>query len=95
MGDILSDLPPAENFTFAESAQYASAPKTPMQAWLRRDPPSWQASREARAQQADDFMRDGHAAIETKIRKGEAGMGGAEKVCPVSVLVLQLRQFIA
>ncbi len=80
MGDILSDLPQVGNFTFAERAQYGSQPQTPMQMWLQRDPPSWQASRESRADRADAFMHDGHAAVEKKIRLGEAMLGGVEKV---------------
>lgn len=80
MGDILSDLPPVANFTFAESAQYASEAQTPLQLWAQRDPPCWQASRESRAQRADDFMREGHAALETKIRKGEHTFDGLMKV---------------
>ncbi len=80
MGDILSDLPEVGNFTFAERAEYASAPKTPTQMWLQRDPPSWQATRESRADTAAGFMREGHAALEEKIRKGENDVGGAERV---------------
>ncbi len=80
MGDILSDLPEVGNFTFSERAEYASAPKTPTQMWLQRDPPSWQASRESRADRAEGFMQEGHAALEEKIRKGENHVGGAEKV---------------
>lgn len=80
MGDILSDLPAVGNFTFAERAEYASAPKTPTQMWLQRDPPSWQASRESRADRAEGFMQKGHAALEENIRKGENDVGGAERV---------------
>ena len=79
MGDILSDLPPVGNFTFAERAEYRSGPQTPMQMFLQRDPPSWQASRESRAAKADAYMRPGHDALEAKIRKGEEEMGGIEK----------------
>ena len=39
LGDALSDLPPISNFTFADAAEYASAPRTPYQAFLRRNPP--------------------------------------------------------
>ena len=80
MGDILSDLPPVTNFTFAESAQYASEANTPLQLWAQRDPPSWQAGRESRAQRADEFMQEGHAALEAKIRQGEHNFDGIEKV---------------
>ena len=80
MGDILSDLPAVGNFTFAERAEYASGPKTPTQMWLQRGPPSWQASRESRADRAEGFMQEGHAALEEKIRKGENDVGGAERV---------------
>lgn len=80
MGDILSDLPPVGNFTFAERAQYVCSPKTPTQMWLQRDPPDWQASRESRADRAEGFMQEGHAALEEKIRKGEDSLGGVEKV---------------
>ena len=80
MGDILSDLPKVGNLTFAERAQYASAPRTPMQAWLRRPQPSWQASRESRADRADDFMQQGHAFLEKKYRKNEGKVGTLEQV---------------
>lgn len=80
MGDILSDLPKVSNFTFAESAEYASQAQAPLQLWFQRDPPSWQASRESRGQRADAFMREGHAALEKKIRKGEHDFQGVEKV---------------
>ncbi|KAL0043430.1 hypothetical protein WJX79_004501 [Trebouxia sp. C0005] len=80
MGDILSDLPAVGNFTFAERAEYASAPRTPTQMWLRRHPSSWQASQESRADRAEGFMQEGHAALEEKIRKGENDVGGAERV---------------
>ena len=80
MGDILSDLPRVSNFTFAESAEYASQAQTPLQLWFQRDPPSWQASRASRGQRADAFMREGHAALEKKIRKGEHDFRGIETV---------------
>ena len=80
MGDILSDLPAVSNFTFAESAKYANEAQTPLQLWLQRDPPSYQASRETRGQRADAFMREGHAAMEKKVRKGEHDVAGIEKV---------------
>lgn len=80
MGDILSDLPKVSNFTFAEAGQYASEAQTPLQLWLQRDPPSYQASRESRGLRADAFMQEGHAAIEKKIRKGEHDVGGIEQV---------------
>ncbi|KAL3146940.1 hypothetical protein ABBQ38_014910 [Trebouxia sp. C0009 RCD-2024] len=80
MGDIFSDLPKVSNFTFAESAEYASPAQTPLQLWFQRDPPSWQASRESRGQRADAFMREGHAALEKKIRKGEHDFRGVETV---------------
>jgi hypothetical protein len=61
MGDILSDLPAVSNFTVAEAAAYQSKPQTPLQLWLRRDPPAWQASREERAARADAAMAETHA----------------------------------
>lgn len=80
MGDILSDLPVVSNFTFAECAEYAGEAQTPLQLWLQRDPPSYQASRETRGQRADAFMREGHAAMEKKVRKEEHDVAGIEKV---------------
>ena len=80
MGDILGDLPAVTNFTFAESAEYAHEAQTPLQLWLQRDPPSFQASRETRGQRADAFMCEGHAAMERKVRKGEDDVAGIEKV---------------
>ena len=71
MGDILSDLPPVTNFTFAERAQYASKPQTPLQLWFQRDPPSWQATREERAQRADAFMQGTHQMLERKVTEDD------------------------
>ena len=79
MGDILSDLPAVTNFTFAESADYASEARTPLQLWAQRDPPSWQADRASRGRRADEFMQQGHAALQAKIRKGEDTYDGLEK----------------
>lgn len=56
MGDVLSDLPVVTNYTTAEAAKYATAPKTPYQMWLRRQPPTWQASPAERARRADEAM---------------------------------------
>ena len=80
MGDILADLPVVTNFTFAESAEYATTAQSPLQLWLQRDPPSYQASRQTRGQRADAFMQEGHAALEKKIRRGEHDVAGIEKV---------------
>lgn len=89
MGDILSDLPKVENLTLAERAQYASRPATPLQAWLRRDPPAWQASRQSRAQRADGFMQAGHDALERKFRVHDGKAGGLEQVLRAEPLPLQ------
>ena len=67
MGDILSDLPPVTNFTFAERAEYGSKPQTPSQLWLQRDPPSWQATRESRAERADAFLLPTHQIVESRV----------------------------
>jgi hypothetical protein len=71
MGDVFSDLPPVHNFTTAEAAHYASGPRTPYQLWLRRPPPSWQASAEQRAAAADKAM--GRAAL--RLRERHAMLG--------------------
>ena len=38
-----------------------------MQVWLRRDPKAWQASREARAEAADDAMAATRAGFQAKL----------------------------
>lgn len=43
IADTLWDLPPVGNYSFAERGEYLSEPISPFQAWIRRDPPSWQA----------------------------------------------------
>ena len=88
MGDILSDLPKVGNLTFAERAQYASEPQTPMQAWLQRPPPAWQASRESRADRAGAFMQEGHAVLEKRYRRHEGKVGGLEQVCQGVLLTI-------
>ena len=58
LGDILSDLPEVSTFSTADRTMYATEPQTPMQLYLRRDPPSWAASREHRARLAAAMMAD-------------------------------------
>ena len=52
LGDIFSDLPEVSNFTISDRTSYESGPKTPMQQYLRRDPPEWGAGRYTRAENA-------------------------------------------
>ncbi len=58
LGDIFSDLPEVSTFSTADRTMYAAEPQTPMQLYLRRDAPSWAASREHRARQAAAMMAD-------------------------------------
>lgn len=58
LGDVLSDLPEVSTFSTADRTMYATEPQTPMQLYLRRDPPSWAASREHRARLAAAMMAD-------------------------------------
>lgn len=52
LGDILSDLPDVSNFTVSDRSNYESGPMTPMQHYLRRDPPGWAANKYERAENA-------------------------------------------
>lgn len=52
LGDIFSDLPEVSNFAASDRGTYESSPKTPMQLYLRRDPPEWAAGRYTRAENA-------------------------------------------
>ena len=56
LGDIFTDLPEVTNFTFADRTNYECGPKTPMQHFLRRDPPEWAADRHTRAESAVESM---------------------------------------
>ena len=56
LGDIFSDLPEVSNFTISDRTSYESGPKTPMQQYLRRDPPEWAAGRYTRAENAVHSM---------------------------------------
>ena len=58
LGDVLSDLPQVSTFSTADRTMYATEPQTPMQLYLRRNPPSWAASREHRARLAAAAMAD-------------------------------------
>jgi len=52
LGDIFSDLPEVSNFATSDRATYKTDPKTPLQHYLRRDPPEWAADRYTRAENA-------------------------------------------
>ena len=56
LGDIFSDLPEVSNFASSDRGTYESKPKTPMQLYLRRDPPEWAADRYTRAENAVQSM---------------------------------------
>ncbi|KAK9786489.1 hypothetical protein WJX73_009011 [Symbiochloris irregularis] len=59
LGDVMgpdSDLPPVGNFNMSEAMEYKSGPASITQAWLRRDPPPDQATREERSVMADWYM---------------------------------------
>ena len=56
LGDILSDLPDVSNFAVSDRSAYESDPMTPMQHYLRRDPPEWAGDRYTRAERAVNAM---------------------------------------
>ena len=86
MGDILSDLPNVTSFGIAEARHYQKGgPKTPLQLWLRRDPPAWQASREQRARAADAAMAEMNAHLSEQLRQ----LAGCRSFCEMVVDLLQ------
>ncbi len=52
LGDIFSDLPEVSNFATSDRATYKTDPNTPLQHYLRRNPPEWAADRYTRAENA-------------------------------------------
>lgn len=68
LGDILSDLPRVSNFAVSDRSTYQSKPKTPMQRFLRRDPPAWAANKYSRAENAVRAMASTQEDMASRIK---------------------------
>ncbi len=86
LGDILSDLPDVGNFMVSDRSTYESDPMTPMQRYLRRDPPEWAANRYTRAENAVRAMASTQEEMAFKIKSMTHLMNPALAVGPLAHL---------
>ena len=86
LGDILSDLPDVGNFMVSDRSTYESDPMTPMQRYLRRDPPGWAANRYTRAENAVRAMASTQEEMAFKIKSMTHLMNPALAVGPSGTL---------
>ena len=79
LGDILSDLPPVDNFCVRDKCDYACDPQHPVQAWLRRQPMPWSTSARARQALHDSYNSGGERLNRLLLNKASKP-GGIEEV---------------
>ena len=63
LGDILDDLPVVDNFELHERQRYRCEPQRVTQAWLRREPEEWMATRQERLAAHEAYMLEEHVSV--------------------------------